>query len=83
MNNVSFQFIPYDVVFTLNNDTIKRGICLETNIKLYPLTESSSQILITYTILYDDKSSDILDSTNVYGTFSDAAEALQTILTTA
>jgi hypothetical protein len=77
MQTVTYNFNPNDQMWILDNNSVKKGVCIQTEIKIVPSGNTYTTI-INYIVLLECNSGTIVASDQYsFASLSDALIALQ------
>jgi hypothetical protein len=77
MYTVTYKFNPNDLVWVLDSNSVKKGTCVQSVVKIAQKNKTDIQTVIEYLILLDCNSGTIwVDDANAYESLQDAIDAL-------
>lgn len=80
---VDYNFTPNDPMWILDNNSVKKGTCIQVEIKIIPSADTVFVTDIKYIALLDCNAGTLLvDESNAYTSLEDAILALQTSVET-
>jgi hypothetical protein len=80
--SAGYNFNPNDTVWILDNQTIKEGVCVQTNIMVVNNSSGVLQTTVTYLVLLNCNAGTMtVADADAFPTLEDALTALQTYLT--
>jgi hypothetical protein len=82
MYSIPYSFNPNDVMWVLDGNTVKKGSCMQVEIKVNPAGSNSFVVVISYIVLLDCNGGTItISDSNAFQSLEDAILALQNYIT--